>query len=469
MSCGLSKKGFSTFLAFNSCARQSLKVQSRTLCSYRSRCLRLKPASSPPRLVVQKRHIHATAPCGAASKNPYEVLGVKPDATAAEIKKTYFALARKYHPDTNPDKGARDKFVEIQDAYDILKDEQKRAAYDQYGPASQSPGFDPNAYRAGGQGFGGGGGFGGFSFGGGAGRNSDLFDDLFGAFATGGRGKGSVPRGSDIEATINVSFLEACKGTKKQVSYTSIVDCDPCKGSGLKDGMQRTTCSACRGTGTRTFALDSGFQMASTCSSCHGTGSTVPRGAECNSCKGMGKLRSKQTTTVQVPIGSEEGMTIRIPAMGDVPLQGRGVKGDLFVRLKVTPSTVFHRQGAQLHFTAKIPFHKALLGGIVRVPTLDGEVDVRIPGGTQQGEEMVLKGRGVSHLHGNGHGDLFVKFALQLPRTMTKRQRELLQAYANDVEGVSPSKNSKTETLSAENEPLKEEDDEKEEPKRATG
>lgn len=114
--------------------------------------------------------------------------------------------------------------------------------------------------------------------------------------------------------------------------------------------------------------------------------------------------------------GSEEGMTIRIPAMGDVPLQGKGVKGDLFVRLRVTPSTVFHRQGAQLHFTAKIPFHKALLGGIVRVPTLEGEVDVRIPGGTQQGEEMVLKGRGVSHLHGNGHGDLFVKFALQLPR-----------------------------------------------------
>ncbi|KAF9474302.1 hypothetical protein BDN70DRAFT_884963 [Pholiota conissans] len=471
MSSRMTIKGFSTFIAFNSCARQALGTQSRTLCTYRSRCLQLKPVP-PSKRIADKRHLHATAPCGAAAKNPYEVLGVKPDATAAEIKKTYFALARKYHPDTNPDKGARDKFVEIQDAYDVLKDEKKRAAYDQYGSASQHPNFDPNAFGAGaGGGFGGFHGFGG-SFGSRASSNmgGDLFEEIFGAFAGGRGGRSRGPenvRGSDIETTLNVTFLEACKGTKKQVSYTSIVDCEPCKGSGLKDGVKRTTCSSCGGSGTRTFSLDNGFQMASTCNSCHGTGSTVPRGGECKTCAGAGKLRSKQEVMVNVPVGAEEGMTIRVPGVGDSPVSGKGAKGDLYVRLNVSPSSTFQRQGASLYYKAKIPFHRALLGGIVRVPTLDGEVDVRIPGGTQQGEEMVLKGRGVSYLQGSGRGDLFVKFNLQLPRVLTKRQRELLQAYADDVEGVSKkdTKDSKEEPLSADNDVPQKDDT----TKRATG
>ncbi|KAH9487098.1 DnaJ-like protein 1, mitochondrial [Psilocybe cubensis] len=420
----LSSPGFSTFIAFNSCARQTLGVQ-----------------TAPP-------------------KNPYEVLGVKPDATPAEIKKTYFALARKYHPDTNKDKGARDKFVEIQDAYDILKDEKKREAYDQYGAASQQPGFDPNGY-----GFGGGGGFsaGGWPFGPGGpqGRpGSNFFDELFQSFAGGGS-FGAGPRaranqnlrGQDIEAELSVSFLDACKGTKKKVTITPVVDCKPCSASGLKSGIKKTTCSACGGSGTRTFALDNGFQMASTCNVCKGAGNSIPRGGECSTCGGVGKVRTKEDLTINVPSGAEEGTTIRVSQAGDSPIAGKGQRGDLFVRLSVAPSPVFSRQGANLSYHARIPFHRALLGGIVRVPTLDGEVDVRIPGGTQQGEEMVLKGRGVSYLNGKGTGDLFVKFNLQLPRSLTARQRSLLEAYADDVEGKAPSKTEKgsKEPLSADN------------------
>ncbi|PPQ90407.1 hypothetical protein CVT25_014925 [Psilocybe cyanescens] len=457
----LSSSGFSTFIAFNTCARQTLGIQSRNLSVYRSSCLRLKPLSPSPKRISDQRRIHPTRPCLAAAKNPYDVLGVKPDATPAEIKKTYFALARKYHPDTNKDKGARDKFVEIQDAYDILKDEKKRQSYDQYGAASQQPGFDPNAYRAG---FGGGFGGEGWPFGNARSQRtsgSQLFDELFESFSGRGSFGGGGPRaraqqnlrGEDIDAHLSVSFLDACKGTKKKVTITPVIDCQPCSATGLKSGVKKTTCSACGGSGTRTFALDNGFQMASTCNVCQGAGSSIPRGGECSSCGGAGKVRTKEEITINVPIGAEEGTTIRVPQAGDAPLLGKGPRGDLFVRLNVAPSTVFTRQGANLSYQARIPFHRALLGGIVRVPTLEGEVDVRIPGGTQQGEEMVLKGRGVSYLNGSGTGDLFVKFNLQLPRSLTKRQRSLLEAYAEDVEGKPSGKTDKDskEPLSADN------------------
>ncbi|KDR84822.1 hypothetical protein GALMADRAFT_233231 [Galerina marginata CBS 339.88] len=481
----LPTKSISTFIAFNSCARQTLGIQSRTLSHYRSTGLRLKSRAAPTKRFSDKRQIHLTRPCLAAQKNPYDVLGVKPDATPAEIKKTYFGLARKYHPDTNPDKGARDKFVEIQDAYDILKDEKKRAAYDQYGSASQTPGFDPSAFGGAGgfgAGFGGGNsGFPGWAFGGGGrpgGRppTGDLFEQLFGAFAAGGarsRAQQNL-RGENIQVSLTVSFLEACKGTKKKITITPVVDCSTCTGSGLKSGVQRTTCSTCGGSGTQTFALDNGFQMASTCSTCHGAGSATPRGGECSNCGGSGKVRMKEQITVDIPIGSEEGMAIRVPNAGDAPLVNKGPRGDLYIRLTVTPSNVFNRQGANLYYQARIPFHRALLGGIVRVPTLDGEVDVRIPGGTQQGEEMVLKGRGVHDLHGTSTGDLFVKFSLQLPRTLTKRQREYLEAYADDVENKhsgSQAHHGAKEPLSADNdasppsEPPETKEDDKFDPK----
>ncbi|KAJ7071516.1 DnaJ protein [Mycena amicta] len=334
--------------------------------------------------------------------------GVPRDATAAQIKKAYFA-------------GAQNKFVEIQAAYDILKDEEKRKAYDQFGSTSQEAGFDPNAFS----GFAGGN-FSGFqNFGGSFGRGeaADLFSQLFQGLGGNGRSGFQSSRGSDLEASVRISFLEACKGTSRKVNITPVVDCAPCSGNGLKPGAKRTTCTTCKGSGTRTFVIESGFQMASTCNTCSGSGSTVPRNSECSHCGGVGKVRTKNTVQVDIMPG------------GDAPISGKGNSGDLLVRIHVTASKDFSRQGNNLYHKTRIPMHTALLGGKVRVPTLDGDVDVRLPGGTQQDEEMVLKGRGVPSPHGGGVGDLFVSFSVQLPRSLTSRQRELLQLYADDVEG----------------------------------
>ncbi|PSR80749.1 hypothetical protein PHLCEN_2v6665 [Hermanssonia centrifuga] len=373
-------------------------------------------------------------------------------------------LARKYHPDTNQDKSAKEKFVEIQEAYDILKDDKKRAEYDQYGAASQQPGFDSSAFSGG---FGGAGSFGGFNFGstfgGGSQSQGNVFEQLFGSFggARNGRGHGfaDVSRGSDLEASIGVSFMEACKGTSRTINITPVVNCGTCSGTGLKAGAKRSTCTSCGGSGSRTFVIDSGFQMSTTCNTCQGTGSSVPRGSQCGECAGVGQVRIRKSVKVDIPAGVEDGMTIRIPNAGDAPVTGKGSTGDLLVRVGVSSSKLFRRQGSNLHHEARIPLHSALLGGRVRVPTLDGEVDVRIPSGTQQGEEMVLKSRGVQHVYGGDKGDLYVKFVVQLPRSLTKRQREILQQYADDVEGrsSSPSQNSKasSDASASEEKPFK--------------
>ncbi|KAI0034959.1 hypothetical protein K488DRAFT_44409, partial [Vararia minispora EC-137] len=389
------------------------------------------------------RYFHSTR-TSSEPKDPYEVLGVKRDATPADIKKTYFSLARKYHPDTNPDKNAQTKFVEIQEAYDILKDEKKRAAYDQFGAASQQPGFDPEAFSQGPfNNFGGFGGFQGFRPSQGGSAPEDLFDQLFksfgGAAGRRGRARPEQVRGEDVEASIGISFLDAAKGTTKTIPITQIVNCSTCDGSGLRAGVQKTSCAACHGTGTRTFVIDSGFQMATTCQSCQGSGTTVPRGGQCGGCGGVGKVRQRNEVEVPIPAGVEDGMTIRVPKAGDAPLSGKGSPGDLLVRVKVAASKTFRRQGANLYHDARIPLHTALLGGRVRVPTLDGNVDVRIPSGTQQGEEMIFKGRGMPMVYSPDKGDLLITFSVQLPRSLTPRQREILQLYADEVEGRSKS------------------------------
>jgi molecular chaperone DnaJ len=429
--------GASSFISFYGCARQQTRPNTRTFSTYRA-------GRDGHSARGQKRAFHASASLAAPPKDPYQVLGVKKDASPAEIKKTYFALARKYHPDTNPDKGAQEKFVEIQEAYDILKDEKKKAAYDQYGAASQQPGFDPNAFArnpfsGGASGFGG---FGDFSeaFGGSSGQG-DLFSQLFGG-AFGGRARSGFSqstRGADIEARINVSFLDACKGTTLSVNVNALSTCSTCAGTGLRHGAKRAPCGSCNGTGTKTFVIDSGFQMASTCGTCLGSGSTIPRGSQCVDCGGQGYVRTKKSIKVDIPPGVEDGMTIRIPNAGDAPLSGKGSHGDLLVRVNVAPSKVFRRQGANLHHEVRIPLHTALLGGRVRVPTLDGNVDVRVPNGTQHGEEMVLRSHGVPSVFGGDKGDLFISFSVQLPRSLTKRQREILEQYADDVEGRSNS------------------------------
>ncbi|WVQ85669.1 chaperone DnaJ [Cryptococcus sp. DSM 104549] len=384
----------------------------------------------------RKRSFHASAAPRASAKDPYDVLGVKKDASSGDIKKAYYALAKKWHPDSSTEKGAKEKFHEIQNAYDILSDDTKRQAYDRYGSASTEEGF--------GAGSGGFGGFQGFGGGfGGRGGHEDLFESLFGsAFGgrPGGAGRQRPVRGDDLEAGINLSFFEACNGTSRTITITPVVDCKPCTGSGLKPGQKKTRCPTCNGSGQQTFNVQ-GMYMASTCGTCSGTGESIPRGAKCGSCDGVGRVKEKKEVEVEIPAGVEDGMLIRVPHKGDMPLGASGPPGDLLVRVSVKPSSVFRRQGVNIYHDAKVPLHVALLGGIIRIPTLEGDVDVKVKGGTQNGEEAVLRGRGVKSVYGRGRndrGDLIVGWNVQIPRSLSPFQKKILQAYADDVEGRTP-------------------------------
>lgn len=266
-------------------------------------------------------------------------------------------------------------------------------------------------------------------FGGGGANPQDIFDSLFGAF--GGRAGGARPGGQsqqvfvgeDIEAQVNVTFLEMAKGATKRVSTTPVVDCPTCHGDGMRAGAKPQTCKSCNGTGTMTFVVQSGFTMASTCQSCGGTGSRVDDKDLCGGCNGVGKVRERKSVEVKIPAGVEDGMKIKMSGQGDAPIGGRkgGRPGDLYVRVHVTPSKQFRRQGTNIYTDVTVPFHSALIGGTVRVPTLDKQVDVKVPSGTQPGEELVLKGRGVKHLYKEWLGDLIVKFNIQIPRCATCR------------------------------------------------
>ncbi|WWD17898.1 chaperone DnaJ [Kwoniella shandongensis] len=405
-------------------------------------------ASIDPR-AERKRSFHSTPVHRASAKNPYEVLGVAKDASAGDIKKSYYALAKKWHPDSSKEKGAKERFHEIQNAYDILSDDSKRQAYDRYGSASTQDGFDSDAFARGAGGFGGFQDFG-SAFGGGRGGNAgDLFEQLFGSafgagqnpFGGGGAGARSRPvRGDDLEAGVGLSFLEACNGSTRKIIITPVVDCKPCSGSGLKPGQKKSQCATCKGTGQQMFNMN-GMMIASSCQACGGAGSTIPRGSRCGECDGVGRVKERKEVDVEIPAGVEDGMMIRMPGAGDMPLSASGPPGDLLVRVNVRPSTVFRRQGVNLYHDAKVPLHTALLGGIIRIPTLEGEVDVKVKGGTQNGEEAVLRGRGVKSVYGRGRnerGDLIVAWKIQIPRSLSPFQRKILQAYADDIEGRHP-------------------------------
>lgn len=300
----------------------------------------------------------------------------------------------------------------------ILSDDKKRADFDRFGSASTQPGFDSDAYARATSSFGGAG-FGDF-FGGGAGGpgGADIFESLFGAFGRGGAAgpRQTTPIGDDIEVSISVPFIDAAKGASRTIAVSPVVDCHTCHGSGLKEGMTKTTCASCGGSGTRTFTIQSGFQMASTCAACGGSGSVAPPGSNCGTCAGVGKVRERRTVEVKIPPGVDDGMKIRLDGKGDAPLGGKGRNGDLFVRINVQPSKVFSRQGSNLYQNVNVPFYTAILGGRAPVKTLDRDVEVRVPQGTQPGEEMVLRGRGVKKLYKDDHGDLVVRFNVTMPR-----------------------------------------------------
>ncbi|KAI5783883.1 putative mitochondrial DnaJ chaperone [Peziza echinospora] len=398
---------------------------------------------------TQRRSFHAT-PSTLAERDPYEVLGVAKNAVAGDIKKAYYGLAKKYHPDTNKDPSAREKFVEAQQAYETLSDPKKRETYDQFGTT------DPGA-----AGFGGGHGepgaggpFAGF----GGGFGSDFsFEDLFPGFsgfsqaAGGKRGGGRKPDvviGDPIEVQTTISFMDAAKGVSKTIHTTPIINCPSCSGSGLKPNATKKKCGRCGGTGTRMHFLHGGFHMASTCETCSGTGQTIPKESACTSCDGQGIVRERRTVEAEIPAGVEDGMRLRISEEGDAPqishLTGpnekppRAIRGDCIITIKVLPHHSFTRRGSDIHYTASIPMTTAVLGGTVKVPTLDGEVDLRVPTGTNTGERFTLSGMGMRTLNNrnrlsNAKGDLKVEFKVTMPKSLTASQRILMELLADEL------------------------------------
>jgi len=405
-------------------------------------------------LTQDKQCFHTTRRLLATPNDPYGVLGVNKGATAAEIKKSYYGLAKKFHPDTNKDPTAKDKFAEIQSAYEILSDPKKREQFDQFGAA----GFDTSGGPGpGGHPFGGGHPFSGFGNAGGFGANIN-FEDLFSAFTggrggpfggaaggfSGGRGGGfqQFMQGEDIEIQATISFAEAAKGTAKTINIVPMVTCHTCSGGGLKKGSKRSNCRACGGTGTRVHFASGGFQMASTCGECGGSGTGIPRGSECSTCGGDGVVRERKTLTVDIPAGIENGMRLRVVGEGDAPPTGRApepnvkaARGDLYVLVRVIPDPKFTRSGSDILYTATIPLTTAILGGEISIPTLDGNTKVRVPTGTNTGDKTSLAGKGMPKLGGRrgGYGDLRVEFKVAMPKHLSSNQRTIVEMLADEM------------------------------------
>ncbi|KAI9597645.1 hypothetical protein BDF19DRAFT_434033 [Syncephalis fuscata] len=375
-----------------------------------------------------RKSFHTTAVNSALKRDAYEVLGISRTANQSEVKKAYYALAKKYHPDTNKDKSAHDKFVEIQEAYEILSDEQKRASYDQFGHAGFGGEAPPGA-----------GGFpGSHPFGGnGAGFSpNDIFEQFFGGGfrRSGGAGPGGFQAvGDDLQTRLTISFMEAVKGTTKTIRIAPIVTCRTCKGNGTKDGKRPESCKACHGTGHRVI-MQGPFQMATPCNVCSGTGEFIPASSQCTTCKGAKRVRESKTVSVDIPPGVDNDVKIRLAGEGDAPGEGNGPRGDLYVQLTVERSSTFKRQGANVYLDVDVPLQKAILGGTIRIPTLTGDVELNVSSGTQPNEIRVLRKRGIKKLNGKDHGDQYVTMKIKIPTKLSSRQRELLKAFATEME-----------------------------------
>ena len=362
-----------------------------------------------------------------SKRDYYEVLGVDKGASDKELKKAYRRVAMKFHPDRNPDdKDAEDKFKEANEAYEILSDNQKRAAYDQYGHA----GVDG---QAGG-------------FGGGGGENfsdifGDVFGDIFGGGGGGGRSRGPQ-RGSDLRYNLEIDLEEAVKGTTTTIRIPTLVACKPCDGSGAKKGSSPVTCTTCGGVGQ--VRMQQGFfSVQQTCPNCRGKGKMIAD--PCNSCHGQGMVEETKTLSVKVPPGVDTGDRIRLGGEGEASPDG-GPNGDLYVQMSVRQHAIFERDGKHLYCEVPISIVDAALGGELEVPTLDGRVKLKIPSETQTGKLFRLRGKGVAPVRGGSTGDLLCKVAVETPVNLTKRQKELLaelQTTFDEGDGKqSPRKNS---------------------------
>lgn len=340
----------------------------------------------------------------------YELLGVARDTSEADIKKAYRKLAMKHHPDRNPnDKTAEEKFKDIQKAYAVLSDKEKRAAYDQFGHA----GVDGSTGGPGAGGFGGGG-FGGFE---------DIFENIFtGGGRRGGGQQSRAQRGSDLQMNIQLTLEEAASGKEVEIKVPRHVTCKTCSGSGGKKGTKPKTCETCAGVG-QVRVQQGFFSIQQTCPSCHGEGQTISD--PCDNCHGHGRVRETKTLTVKVPPGIDEGDRVRLSGEGEAGLHG-GPSGDLYVQVSVKKHVIFERDGKDLHCEVPIAFTTAALGGSIEVPTLDGRVTLKIPPETQTGKSFRLRGKGLKSVRAHGSGDLLCRVVLETPVKLSREQKEML-------------------------------------------
>lgn len=348
-----------------------------------------------------------------SQSDPYELLGVSRDADEKMLKSAFRKKAMQYHPDKNPgDAEAEAKFKELNSAYEILKDPQKRAAFDRYGHAA----FDQ-------QRGGGGGGFGG----GGAAGFSDIFEDIFGdMMGGGGRRRSDDRRGADLRYNMEVDLEEAYAGKTAQIRVPSSVTCDTCSGSGAKPGTRPTTCGMCNGNG-RVRAAQGFFSIERPCPQCSGRGEVISD--PCSSCSGQGRRTEERQLSVNIPSGIEDGTRIRLSGEGEAGVRG-GPQGDLYIFLSIRPHEFFQRDGADLYSTIPISMTQAALGGQFEVATLDGTKSrVKIPEGTQNGRQFRLKGKGMPVLRQPTTGDLYIQVSVETPQNLSKRQKELLEEF----------------------------------------
>jgi molecular chaperone DnaJ len=353
----------------------------------------------------------------ATKRDYYEILGVPKNASDDEIKKAYRKLAMKHHPDRNQGDGAakdaETRFKEAKEAYEMLSDAEKRAAYDQYGHA----GVDPNMRGPGGPGAEG---FGGF-----AEAFGDIFGDIFGQQRGGGgaRGGRQVYRGSDLSYAMEITLEEAAKGKDAQIRIPSWDECDTCHGSGAKPGTQAKTCTTCHGAGV--VQMRQGFfSVQQTCPHCRGTGKIIPE--PCQTCHGQGKVKRQKTLEVRIPPGIDDGMRIRSAGNGEPGTNG-GPPGDLFIEIRLKKHSLFERDGDDLHVVVPVSIARAALGGEIDVPTLDGKAAIDIPEGTQAGKQFRLRGKGIKGVRSSVAGDLYCHVAVETPVKLTEHQRKLLK------------------------------------------
>lgn len=363
----------------------------------------------------------------------YDVLGLSKGASADEIKKAYRKKAKELHPDRNKDNPeAEAQFKEANEAYEVLKDADKKAAYDRFGHAAFEGGMGGGGARPG-QGYGGGGDF--------SSAFSDVFDDLFGDFMGGQRGGGRrrAARGSDLRYNLRVTLEDAFSGMQKTINVPTAVSCSACDGTGAEGGVEPTTCPTCSGMG-KVRAQQGFFTVERTCPTCSGLGQIIKN--PCKSCGGAGRVEKDRALSVNIPAGVETGTRIRLAGEGEAGMRG-GPPGDLYIFVEVAPHELFERDGVNLYCRVPVSMAKAALGGAIEVPTIDGgRGRVQIPAGSQSGRQMRLRGKGMPALRGGGVGDMFIELAVETPVNLTSRQKELLREFDELSEDNNPESNS---------------------------